>query len=686
MVSQPAVKPDGPLAGLFERARLGQLTLAELFQAAELLNGAGQRPAAAELYKCWLAFNAGDANAHLAWFNYSVTLRASDDTAGAMNALRASLALSPQFGPAHINLGRALEDCGQPVRAVEQWRKFAEATADWTADKAGHRLMILHHIGRVLESLDQLEPAEDVLWQAMQLRPDRTEAGQHWLSIRQRQCKWPVFRDLEHISRRQLVESLSPMALNCHADDPLFQLAKAARYNRNFIGRLDLAGFKRNPPRRKIGASKRLKVGFVSSDLRDHAVGFALSELFELLDAKTLELYGYYCGEPRPGDSTQARIRENLAHWRDISALSDRAAAEKIVSDGIDILIDVNGYTKHARTKIFAYRPAPAIVNFCGYPGTMGSAYHHYLIADPVIVPPEHEIYYSEKILRIPCNQPVDRKRAVAATPNREAAGLPEQKFVFASFNGMQKITANGFARWMKILAAIPDSVLWLLSGHEGAETRLRAAASAAGVDAARLIFAPKVANPHHLARIKCADLFLDTLPYGAHSTAADALTMGLPVLTLAGRGFAARFCASVVAAAGLPELVVADEQAYVDRAVAIGSDPALARALKQKLLDSRDVCALRDMPGLARRLEEIFWEIQRDVEADAVPTPDLTNLDLYYEIGQDLDLANIERLDADAYRQLYRDKLALWDEVSPLPHDSRLWPAPAADRQRRAG
>ena len=301
---------------------------------------------------------------------------------------------------------------------------------------------------------------------------------------------------------------------------------------------------------------------------RDHAVGFALREVLELHDKQRVEVYAYYCGDPVANDETQTRIKSAVACWRDISALSDLEAARMIYADDVDILIDVNGYTKHARTKIFAYRPAPVIVNFCGYPGSMGSPFHHYIIADEHIVPAKNEIYYSEKVPKIPCAQPIDRNRSIAAKPSRAQAGLPEDAFVFACFNGMQKITEETFNRWMRILNKTPSSVLWLLSGGENVDQRLREAANNAGVATKRLIFAPKVANAKHLARIALADLFLDTFPYGAHSTAADALTAGVPVLTFPGKAFAARFCHSIVHAAGGLELVCSGPDEYIAKAV----------------------------------------------------------------------------------------------------------------------
>ena len=679
------VDPQAYLQGVFDRARSQTLSLQELFQIAEGLKGFGHASQAAELYKLWIAYNSDHALLHLVYFNYSVSLRQIDDQAGAINALRACLKLEPMFGPAHINLGRTLEDNGHVMEAIRLWREYVEATSSITAERVGHRLMTLQHIGRVFENAELLGEAEDALKHAIDLRPDKTEAGQHWIALRQRQCKWPVLQASEHVTARQLLDAMSPMALAAFADDPMFQLAKAYRYNKSFVGRPDVTGFPRPAVRKALDTGRRLRIGYVSSDLRDHAVGFALSEVLELHDKKQVEIFAYYCGEARVGDKTQARIRNAVDHWRDIATLSDAQAARKIVDDKIDILIDVNGYTKHARTAIFAYRPAPVIVNWCGYPGTMGSPYHQYMITDDVIVPPRNELFYSEKVMRIPCNQPIDRKRTIDQTPpTRAEAGLPENAFVFASFNGMQKVTANCFARWMKILAEVPGSVLWLLTGTEDTNERLRVAATQQGIAADRLIFAPKAPNPQHLARIALADLFLDTLPYGAHSTAADALTMGLPLLTRPGRSFAARFCASVVSAAGLPELICATPQDYVQRAIELGRDRAKVAHYRQLLQGRREASVLRDIPALVRRLEGIFLEMQADAEKGRLPVPDLTNLDIYYDIGVELDLENIDGLDDLAYVQLYVEKLSQWDQHARITPDQRFWSRPDQDNSSR--
>jgi predicted O-linked N-acetylglucosamine transferase (SPINDLY family) len=267
----------------------------------------------------------------------------------------------------------------------------------------------------------------------------------------------------------------------------------------------------------------------------------------------------------------------------------------------------------------------------------------------------------------------------IAKTPTRTEAGLPEDAFVFACFNGMQKITAPVFSRWMDILLASPNSVLWLLGGPDVVNQRLCTMATERGVAPERLIFAPKAANPHHLARIALADLFLDTFPYGAHSTAADAITMGLPVLTVPGKTFASRFCSSIVVAAGIPELVCSSPNDYVAKAITYARNPAALKVVRQSLQDQREGSVLRDIPALVRRLEELFWQMQGECERGETPVPDLTNLDVYYEIGAELMLENTDWQDEGAYRQRYLDKLSRWNDFSPLPRDSRLWAGPSA-------
>ncbi len=467
------------------------------------------------------------------------------------------------------------------------------------------------------------------------------------------------------------------MSLANLTDDPMFLLAKAYQYNKQSIGLCPSPRPRITPAdaaRRRHG---RLRIGYVSSDMREHAVGFAMTDVIELHDRTRFEIFVYYCGISRI-DQTQQRIKGAADHWLDINALTDAQAAQKIAEDEIDILIDLNGYTKSARTKIFSMRPAPVAVNWFGYPGSMGSPYHHYIVADPTIIPPGQDHYYSEKVVRLPCYQPNDRKRVVAeARPSRRDAGLPDDAFVYCCLNGMQKLTPLTFQRWMTILSRVPGSVLWLLTGTSDTNARIRQFAAAQGIAPDRIIFAEKMANPQHLARYPLADLFLDNLPYGAHTTAADALWMGVPIVTLPGRSFASRVCASVVQAAGIGELVCTSPGDYVAKAVELGLDRTKFTTVKQKLIAGRDTCLLFDTPRLVSHLEELYRQMWTDFDADQLPVPDLSNLDIYHDVALEFDLEKTELLTEDEYLALYREKLTHWNSTYPIRPDNRLWPCP---------
>ncbi|MDX2224629.1 MAG: glycosyl transferase, partial [Rhodospirillaceae bacterium] len=530
----------------------------------------------------------------------------------------------------------------------------------------------------VLEQVFIDEKAEEALRFGLDIKPDQLDVIQHWISLRQRQCKWPAIAPWPGLSKEQLLRGISALSLAAHTDDPLLQLANAHHYNVNAVGRPSRS-FADMHARRRLTLSKsrgaRLKIGYLSSDLREHAVGFLTPQVYELHDRAKVEVFLYYCNT-LPEDAMQRRIRSAGDHWCDIAGMTDEQAAERIVADGIDILVDLNGYTNGARTKMLSMRPAPVIVNWLGYPGTMASPYHDYLVADGFIIPESHEIYYSEKVLRLPCYQPNDRQRVIAdSRPTRPDAKLPEDAVVFCCFNGVHKITPFTWRRWMSILRQVPKGVLWLLEGVETTNARLKQLMADHGIAPERLVFAPKMTNANHLARYPLADLFLDTSPYGAHTTSSDALWLGVPVLTLVGRSFASRVCGSLVTAAGLPELVVRDPGAYVAMAVDLGNHPDKLKALRVKLAAQRETCVLFDMKLLVARLEDLYAQMWSDFEAGTIPRPNLANLDIYNEIGIALDDPNIELLAVGDYQDRYRQKLIEFDNFSPLPPDARLWP-----------
>jgi len=657
------------------------MPVGELFKEAERLQESGHLDQASQLYKTWLAFNPSDEVRHAVYFNYSVVLSRLGDKPGAINALRECIQLKPDFHPAYINLGRALEDCGQTGLAITKWLELLKLMSPISGETVRHKLMLLQQMGRVLEANNLDAPAEDALRQSLDIKAEQPEVIQHWIALRQRQCKWPVVEAWDGVPEKTLMAGISPLSAAVMLDDPMFQLARNYRYGRDSIG-IPTASLPSFEPRRRRGGRGKLKIGYVSSDLREHAVGFGLAEVMELHDRERFEVHAYYCGIPRV-DPTRERIRKAVDQWVDISAMSDDAAAEHIAGDEIDILIDVNGYTRDARTAVFARRPAPIIANWFGFPGTMGTPYHNYIIADPYVVPDGEEIYFSEKVVRLPCYQPNDRKRPVAdRIPTRAEQRLPDDAFVFCCLNGSQKFTPGMFRLWMHILTQVPSSVLWLLTSTKETDERIRLMAQNCGVAPERIVFAEKEPNPQHLARYRLADVFLDTFPYGAHTTAADALWMGVPVLTVPGRTFASRVCAGLVTAAGLPELVCKTPGEYATQAIALGKDTDKVAALRARLDASRATSLLFDTPRLVTSLEQLFETMWADFEAGHLPIPDLTNLDAYAEIGVALNLAPDAGQEQD-FRARYEERLRAANRNYRLHPDGRLWPGEAADGAR---
>ncbi len=653
------------------------MPLGDLIGAAEAVKAEGDISQSAQLYTLWIAMNPQDPLLHAAHFNHAVLLSDMGQLQEAIKALETAIELKEDFYPAYINLGTNLERSGRAGDAIVTWTKMANKLGMVNGQTVQHRLTAMKQIGRVMETNRLAANAEQVLKQSLDINPNQQDVLQHYTALRLQQCEWPVVAPWEAVDRKTLLKGTGPLSMAIYTDDPMLQLAAGWHYGKNFIGwpEEDM-GEAMEAARAARGKSKdgRLKIGYISSDLRNHAVGFIMAELFELHDKNKIEVFAYYCGIAAE-DDLKARIRNKVEHWCDLRDMTDQQAAQKIIDDGIDILVDVNGYTKDARTKIFALRPAPVIVNWLGFPGTMATPYHHYVISDEWIIPPENEKFFSEKVKRLQCYQPNDRKRVVAEhKPTRAEVGLPETGTVFCSFNGSQKISRFTFERWLEILRRVPDSVLWLLDGADGTGDRLREYAQAHGVAKERLIFAEKKPNPEHLARYPLADLFLDNLPYGAHVTASDALWMGVPILTLSGRGFAARVCGSLVRSAGLPEMVCDSEEQFIARAVELANDKKQLAALKKKLADNRDSCVLFDTPKLVRDLEGLYAEMLEEYEQGNVPVPDMTNIELYHDIGCTHDHDAEEMMKKADYIDFYRSAMAKKHRYAPLNADSRLW------------
>jgi predicted O-linked N-acetylglucosamine transferase (SPINDLY family) len=339
-----------------------------------------------------------------------------------------------------------------------------------------------------------------------------------------------------------------------------------------------------------------------------------MAELFERHDRSRFEIIGVSFGED---DKSKMRKRLVAAfdEFYDVSEKSDEEVATLLHDLQVDIAIDLKGHTQESRPGILAYRPAPIQTSYLGFPGTMGTEFIDYIIADKTVAPFEHQPFYTEKIVHLPdCYQVNDSKRRIAErTPMRQEAGLPETGFVFCCFNNNWKITPDVFGVWMRLLHAVEGSVLWLLGDNESAERNLRKEAQARGIDPARLVFAGRLPLEDHLARHRLADLFLDTLPVNAHTTASDALWAGLPVLTCEGTAFAGRVAASLLNAIGLPELVTHRIEDYEALALRLAKDPCLLEGYRNRLATNRLTHPLFDTDRFRRHLEAAYlqlWEI----------------------------------------------------------------------------
>ncbi len=401
---------------------------------------------------------------------------------------------------------------------------------------------------------------------------------------------------------------VAPFRLLGYSGDPALQRRGAELYVRRNVQGVATLG-----PARRIGA-ERIRIGYLSAQFMAHAGASLIAELIEVHDRSRFEPIGFaLC----PDDDSDLRRRLATAFdaFHDLCPMNDGQAAEFVRDLEVDILVDLTGHSRGARLGILARRPAPVQVSWLGHAGTMGAPFIDYVIADPVIVPTGDETHFVEKIAWLPdCYLVTDTTRRVPAeVPSRSAAGLPDAAFVFCCFNNNYKITAPVFDRWMRLLGAIDGSVLWLLRDNDAAERNLQREAAARGIDPARLIFAPRVSAELHLARHALADLFLDTLPFNAHVTASDALWAGLPVLTCRGEAFAGRVAASLLQAAGLPEMVAPDLDAYQGLALRLARSPAELGRLRRHLHDARCACPLFDTTRFRRHLEAAYqtmWNI----------------------------------------------------------------------------
>ena len=570
------------------------LSLAELVTEAQRLQQAGLTDAAVDLYRQWIE-SGPEAMRHVACFNLGTLLGALSRTDEAEAAYRQAVALQPNFPHARLNLGHLLERGGQPDNALVQWRAVIDAGA-----APDLRVHAWNNLGRLLETLRRYPEAEAALRESLLLDPNQPSVVQHYVHLRQKQCAWPVYQPVGEVGPNRLVQGTSLLAMMSASDDPALQLLSATRFAHERVPKAQpVALHQAMPPR-----TGKIKIGYLSGDLHMHAVGLLTPELFELHDRDKFEVWAF-CWTPESEMPQRKRILKAMDHHVRLGGVDDATAAKLIAQAGIDVLVDLQGLTSGARPAILGYRAAPVQISYLGLPGTSGLPGVDWILADDYVMPPELEPYCTEKPLRLPhCYQVSDRQREVAPRPQRSTYGLPEDQFVFCSFNNNFKFTPEVFGAWMRILQQVPRSVLWLLADNDTARENMLRQADAHGVDRSRLLFAPRVAPPEYLARFQCADLVLDTFPYNAGTTASDALWMGTPILTLSGRSYISRMAGSLLTAVGLPELATTSLADYERLAVVLGRQPARVQSYKRYLAEHGRSSPLFDLPQIVRDIE----------------------------------------------------------------------------------
>lgn len=579
----------------------GRLGVVQLFDAAGRLAAQGLSPLAAVLYKTWLERNQTTHN-HLVQFNLGVVLFSEQDLHGAREAYSRALHLAPDFLQPRFNLGLTYERLGNSDAATAQWLHIeSHASAD-NAEQRPFVLLALNNLGRHYEDRGRYAEALAALTKSLRIEPMQPDVIHHWVFLRAKQCLWPVYEPLPGLSEATMREYTSALAMISLSESPQDQLAAAYQYVKHKV-RLDVP---RLAPEQPYG-HRKLRIAYCSSDFCLHPVAMLVVELLELHDRDRFEVYAFDWSRD-DGSALRQRVVRATDHFERIHELSDEAAAQLIRRHEIDILVDLQGQTLGARAGMLAYRPAPVQITYLGLPATTGLPFIDYVIADRFLIPEPAASYYSEKPLYLPdVYQVSDRQRRSSAPPSRASCGLPDDAFVFCSFNNNFKYTPEMFRTWMKILRRVPGSVLWLLADNPWAQANLKREALIRGVDEDRLIFAPRALPEDYLARYEVADLFLDAYPFNGGTTANDALWMGLPVLTRSGQTFASRMAGALLTAAELPELVTLDQNGYEEKAVQLAMAPEACKRMREHLAQVRESGALFDTPRFVRNLEAQF-------------------------------------------------------------------------------
>ena len=582
---------------------------------------------AADFFRKALAIQPNDPGAY---YNLGIVYQILNQATEAISNYQKAIQFKPDYALAYQNLGSVLVESNRLDEAVPFYQKSIALSPN---SAEAH-----NNLGIVLGELGQYDKAISHCLKALDLRPGFPQAYSSLFSIAQYICDWKLTASLadtlDALTRQALDKGRKPaeqpfLSLKRNSD-ALLNLSIARVWSAGILRRLEHPEAEPPLQRKKFLQSEnvhtkikgsKIRIGYLSNNFRNHANAHLILSLFGLHNRDLFKVFCYSYGQD-DGSIYRQKIENDCDSFVDLFARDYKQSYDIIKSDGIDILVDLIGYTRGNRIGICARRPAPIQVRYLGFPGTTGASFFDYLVTDRIMTPPDQAAHYSEHFVYMPhCYQINDFKQPIANKHwKKKELGLPENRFVFCSFNQAYKIEAQMFDCWMRIIGRVPGSVLWLLPGNKMAERNLKKEAAARGIAPERIIFAQILPKPEHLARLRHADLALDTRLVSGHITTSDALWAGVPVITLMGNHFVSRAPSSILTALGLPELITHSLEEYETLAVKLACETNLLKPIRQKLKKNRKTEPLFDTPRFVANLEKAYQTMVERLRSGETP------------------------------------------------------------------
>jgi len=544
-----------------------------------------------------------------AFHNRGISLNSLRLILDAIASYKEAIAINPYYVKAYISLGNSFKAIGNVDEAI--------ASNEMATSLDPNAIESYINLGSLFLEKKMVHESVAAYSKAVELKIDFNYLFGEYIHAKMHICDWIDFpltleQLLNNIDLGKKTSACFPVLALTDAPSTLLKTSETW-INYNYPTNLTLGPI-------KVTNGKKIRVGYYSGDFREHAVSYLVAELFELHDKNIFDLIGFSFG-PITNDATQQRVKNSLNQFIDVRFKSDKQIAQMSRDLCIDIAIDLTGHTQHSRCGIFSYRAAPVQASYLGYLGTMGAEYYDYLIADKTLIPLESRQFYKEKIVYLPSYQANDSKRNVSNLIfNKLDFNIPEEAFVFCCFNNNYKITPSTFHGWINILESVPSSVLLLYSSNKWVEINLQNFATKRGLDKSRLFFCGTINRSEYLARFKLADLFLDTFPYNAGTTASDALWAGLPILTLKGKSFASSIASSLLNAINLPELVTTSQEQYESLAIELATNQEKLQAIKDKLERNKLTTLLFDSPRFTKNIEASYIKMHGRYKSELPP------------------------------------------------------------------